>query len=154
MPAAHDTPHRREILDTDARFFRALLKQDRQRLEELLADDFFIVDVDAGGLTNRADFVAAADAGLVAFESIETSPAEAVVREYPGAAIVSHLTARQPHRCAAPRRTGPTRPRTSWLPAPPPAVNGGRERASGRLRRSPAQRRRPALHAACSAARH
>jgi hypothetical protein len=58
MPAAHDTPHCREILDTDARFFRALLEQDRQGLEELLADDFFIVDVDAGGLTNRADFVA------------------------------------------------------------------------------------------------
>jgi hypothetical protein len=51
------------------------------------------VDVNAGGVTSRADFSAAADSGLVAFESIEASPEEAVVREYPAAAIVIGTTA-------------------------------------------------------------
>ena len=55
-----DNAHHQEILDTDARFFRALLTHDLGTLEELLAADFLIVDVNAGGLTNRADFLAAA----------------------------------------------------------------------------------------------
>ena len=81
------------VLDADARFFRALLDKDRQSLAELLADDFLIVDVNAGGLTNRRDFLAATDAGLVTFEAIETSPEDAVVRMYPPAAIVIGTTA-------------------------------------------------------------
>ena len=85
--------HRREILDIDARFFQALLESDRDSLDELLAPDFLIVDVNAGGLTNRTDFLAAVDSGLVSFESIETSPEETVVREYPAAAIVIGTTA-------------------------------------------------------------
>ena len=93
MPAAHDSPHRQEVLDTDARFFRALLEPDLGSLDKLLAPDFLIVDVNAGGLTNRADFLAAVDSRLVSFESIETLSEEAVVREYPAAAIVIGTTA-------------------------------------------------------------
>ena len=93
MPAAHNTPHRQEVLDTDARFFRALLEPDLGSLDKLLAPDFLIVDVNAGGLTNRADFLAAVDSRLVSFESIETLSEEAVVREYPAAAIVIGTTA-------------------------------------------------------------
>ncbi len=93
MPAAHDIPHRQEVLDTDARFFSALLEADRETLDELLAPDFLIVDVNAGGLTNRADFLAAVDARLVSFESIETLSEDAVVREYPATAIVIGTTA-------------------------------------------------------------
>ena len=93
MPAAHDIPHRQEVLDTDARFFSALLEADRETLDELLAPDFLIVDVNAGGLTNRADFLAAVDARLVSFESIETLSEDAVVREYPSTAIVIGTTA-------------------------------------------------------------
>ena len=93
LPPAQDKAHGREILDSDARFFRALLTHDLGTLEELLAADFLIVDVNAGGLTNRNDFLAAIDAHLVSFESIETSSEEAVVREYPAAAIVIGTTA-------------------------------------------------------------
>jgi len=93
LPAAHDIPHRQEVLDTDARFFSALLEADRETLDELLAPDFLIVDVNAGGLTNRADFLAAVDARLVSFESIETLSEDAVVREYPSTAIVIGTTA-------------------------------------------------------------
>ncbi len=93
MPPAHDIPHRQAVLDTDARFFSALLEADRETLDELLAPEFLIVDVNAGGLTNRADFLAAVDARLVSFESIETLSEDAVVREYPGTAIVIGTTA-------------------------------------------------------------
>jgi ketosteroid isomerase-like protein len=85
--------HRRQILDVDGRFFDALLSRDVDGLGELLAADFLIVDVNAGGLTNRADLLAAIDARLVSFESIETSPEDAVVRAYPAAAIVIGTTA-------------------------------------------------------------
>jgi ketosteroid isomerase-like protein len=88
-----DTPHRQEILDSDARFFRALLEQDGGSLDELLASDFLIVDVNAGDVTTRADFLDAVNSGAVSFESIETSPQEALVREYATAAIVIGTTA-------------------------------------------------------------
>jgi ketosteroid isomerase-like protein len=82
-----------EVFDTDARFFRALLEPDTDSLDELLAPDFLIVDVNAGGLTNKTDFLAAVDSRLVSFESIETSSEDAVVREYPGTAVVIGTTA-------------------------------------------------------------
>ena len=69
------------------------MEPDLGSLDKLLAPDFLIVDVNAGGLTNRADFLAAVDSRLVSFESIETLSEEAVVREYPAAAIVIGTTA-------------------------------------------------------------
>ena len=93
LPGPEDTAHRQEVLDTDARFFRALLEPDLGSLDKLLAPDFLIVDVNAGGLTNRADFLAAVDSRLVSFESIELLSEDTVVREYPGAAIVIGTTA-------------------------------------------------------------
>jgi hypothetical protein len=61
LAAVDNTAHRQEILDSDARFFRALLNRDVDSLRELLAPDFLIVDVNSGGLTSRADFLAAVD---------------------------------------------------------------------------------------------
>jgi ketosteroid isomerase-like protein len=80
-------------MDCDGSFFRALLEQDGDSLDRLLAPDFLIVDVNAGGVTNRADFLGAVNSGAVTFESIETSPGEAVVREYATVAIVIGTTA-------------------------------------------------------------
>lgn len=87
--AAND---RDEILRADAAFFRALLEQDRAGLEMLLAPDFLIVDVRAGSVTNRADFLDGVGSGLVSFESIDTWPEEVVVREYGSIAIVVGAT--------------------------------------------------------------
>lgn len=84
---------RDEILDADTDFFRALVQHDRSRLGQLLAEDFLIVDVNAGNVTNRADFLAAFDAESVKFESIETRREDAIVREYSGAAVVIGTTA-------------------------------------------------------------
>ena len=55
--------------------------------------DLVVVDVNAGGLTKRADFLAAVDSRLVSFESIERLSEDTVVREYPGTAIVIGTTA-------------------------------------------------------------
>ena len=59
-------------MDCDGSFFRALLERDGDSLDRLLAPDFLIVDVNAGGVTNRADFLGAVKSGAVTFESIET----------------------------------------------------------------------------------
>lgn len=83
---------RRTVLDADATFFQALLKSDRATLESLLAPDFLIVDVSAGNVTKRADFLGAIASVQVAFESIESFPEHAVVREFGPVAVVVGTT--------------------------------------------------------------
>jgi NAD(P)H-dependent FMN reductase/ketosteroid isomerase-like protein len=68
----------------DAAFFAALLASDRAALESLLAEDFTIVDVSAGAVHTRADFLDAVAGGAVSFEAIETHPDEAILRVYGG----------------------------------------------------------------------
>ena len=81
-------PRREEILDADSAFFRALLTQDPGSLASLLTPDFLIVDVQAGNVTNRADFLASVGSGLVSFDSIETDRTQAIVRQYATTAVV------------------------------------------------------------------
>jgi chromate reductase, NAD(P)H dehydrogenase (quinone) len=69
---------------TDEAFFAALLDGDRPGLESLLAEDFTIVDVAAGAVHARADFLDAVGSGAIAFEAIETHAGEAIVRVYGG----------------------------------------------------------------------
>jgi ketosteroid isomerase-like protein len=64
----------------DDGFFEALLAGDLETLEGVLADEFLIVDVAAGAVHPRADFLAAIGAGMVSFESIERFHEEAIVR--------------------------------------------------------------------------
>src|SRR5436305_408524 len=45
-----------EIREADAPFFRALLNRDVAALEDLLAEDFVIVEVGTGAVHPRADF--------------------------------------------------------------------------------------------------
>ena len=85
--------HVDDITATDGRFFDALLAADPGALDEVLAPDFLIVDVAAGGVTDRADFLAAVQAGAVRFDAIQSFPAEAVIRTYAGTAIVVGRTA-------------------------------------------------------------
>ncbi len=82
-----------DLTATDGRFFTALLAADAGALEEVLAPDFLIVDVAAGGVTDRADFLAAVQAGAVRFDAIRSFPAEAVIRTYAGTAIIVGRTA-------------------------------------------------------------
>jgi ketosteroid isomerase-like protein len=65
----------------DDAFFEALLAADLATLERALADEFVIVDVAAGGVHTRADFLGAIGAGMVSFEAIERFHDEAIVRD-------------------------------------------------------------------------
>jgi ketosteroid isomerase-like protein len=61
--------------DSDAelaedRFFAALLAGDADELEELLSDDFLIVDVMSGSVAGRAPFIAALRDGSLKFDRI------------------------------------------------------------------------------------
>ncbi len=84
---------RTAVIATDAAFFAALLAADVARLEQLLAEDFLIVDVNQGAVTGRAAFIAFVASGAVRFEAIDTIAAESVVRLYGDAAIVVGATA-------------------------------------------------------------
>jgi hypothetical protein len=80
-------------LAEDRRFFDALLAGDPVELDRVLGAEFLIVDVAAGGVTNRVDFLAAVAGRMVRFVEIETFPAEAVVREFGDTVVVVGRTA-------------------------------------------------------------
>ena len=80
------------ILAADAAFFAALLAADVTRLEELLEEDFLIVDVNQGAVTARAAFIGFVASGAAQFEAIETNPAECVVRIYGTTGLVIGAT--------------------------------------------------------------
>ncbi|MEU6586675.1 nuclear transport factor 2 family protein [Nocardia sp. NPDC046763] len=66
----------------DRRFFDALLASDRSELEEILDPEFLIVDVNAGGVTSREEFLEFIGSGAVRFSRIDTFPDEAIVRQF------------------------------------------------------------------------
>ena len=71
---------------TDDAFFAALLAADGDALDQLLAQDFLIVDVVRGGITSRETFIAAIREGLAEFSEIEVS--ERSTRSYGHAAVI------------------------------------------------------------------
>ncbi|MBI3688908.1 MAG: nuclear transport factor 2 family protein [Actinobacteria bacterium] len=77
----------------DSRFFAALVGRDRDALEELLAEDFLMVDIVAGGVVSRSALLELTESGDVSFEAIEAFPDEAVIREYGTTAVVIGRTA-------------------------------------------------------------
>lgn len=74
----------------ERRFFDALIAASVDELEAVLASDFVLVDVMAGSLIGRADFVAAVGGGQIVFDAIE--PAEPLVRLYGTTAVVTGRT--------------------------------------------------------------
>jgi ketosteroid isomerase-like protein len=75
-----------EPLTAEDRFFQALVEADSGLLDSVLAEDFLIVDVMEGGVTSRADFLAAVSAGQVTFHRVD--PADRLVRRYGRTAVV------------------------------------------------------------------
>ena len=92
-PAARPTPQQ-ALERADAEFFSALLAADRTALDELLHEDFAIVDVAAGAVHRRAEFLEAVAGGVVDFQAIASHPEEAIVRVYGGdtGIVVGHTT--------------------------------------------------------------
>lgn len=81
------------VLATDRRFFDALLAADRAALDVLLAPEFVIVDVAAGDVTARAEFLQFVSDRIVRFTRIDQFPAEAIVRRFGTTTIIVGRTA-------------------------------------------------------------
>jgi uncharacterized protein (TIGR02246 family) len=79
--------------EADQRFFAALRAGDAKALDDLLADDFMLIDVLRGGEIPRAALLEAVAGAMVRFESIEVL--ETRVRRHGNAAIVTGRTAMQ-----------------------------------------------------------
>jgi ketosteroid isomerase-like protein len=77
-------------VETDRRFFAALLAADRAALSELLTDDFVIIDVMQGNEIPRAAFLDAVTSGQVVFDAIDL--VESRVRRYGDVAVVTGRT--------------------------------------------------------------
>jgi ketosteroid isomerase-like protein len=71
---------------TDDAFFAALLAADTDALDQLLEQDFLIVDVVRGGITSRETFIAAIREALAEFSGIDV--AERSIRRYGDAAVI------------------------------------------------------------------
>jgi ketosteroid isomerase-like protein len=77
-------------LATDREFFAALIGGKLEVLDQLLVDDFILVDVMRGDEISKPALLAAVASGQVKFESIE--PADAKVRNFGSTAIVNGRT--------------------------------------------------------------
>jgi ketosteroid isomerase-like protein len=77
-------------LAADRAFFEALISRDAHALDELLTDDFVLIDVLRGGEIPKPALLAAVGAGQVKFEAIE--PSENRVRKFASTAIVTGRT--------------------------------------------------------------
>jgi pimeloyl-ACP methyl ester carboxylesterase len=86
---------RAAVLAADRQFFDALRSADVDALECVLATDFVIVDIVAGGVTDRKTFVAGVASRAVQFDEIVTSPDEALVRTHGDTGIIVGRTEMQ-----------------------------------------------------------
>jgi ketosteroid isomerase-like protein len=82
------TELRADVLASDEAFFDALLAADPAALADVLTDDFVIVDVMSGGVTDRAALLDVVASGVLRFVDIVRDPAEASVRTRAGVAVV------------------------------------------------------------------
>jgi ketosteroid isomerase-like protein len=74
----------------DRRFFSALIAADGQALEQIMSDDFILVDIMSGGEVDRPALLSVVTSGQLRFHKIE--PVECRVRHYPGTAVVNGRT--------------------------------------------------------------
>jgi hypothetical protein len=77
-------------LAAERRFFTALVEGNLNDLEEVLANDFLLIDVMSGSEVPRAAMLDVLRSGQLKFESIE--PAEARVRRYGATAVITGRT--------------------------------------------------------------
>ena len=80
----------KEVSAAEDRFFEALLLGDRSRLEQVLAEDFLLIDVLTGSEVPREALLEVVGSRQLVFEAI--ARIEARVRSYDGTAIVTGQT--------------------------------------------------------------
>jgi uncharacterized protein DUF4440 len=77
-------------VDVDRRFFNALLNKSLPELDQILAEDFIIIDVMRGALTTRPEILLAIQSGQVTFEDIQVD--ERFARLYGATAVINGST--------------------------------------------------------------
>ncbi|HVT88780.1 MAG TPA: nuclear transport factor 2 family protein [Tepidisphaeraceae bacterium] len=82
-------------IQADQKFFKALTQGNADMLLDLLSDDFRLVDVISGSVTDKNAFVAVIESGQLKFSSIET--AEQHVRKFDQTAVVIGRTKMKGH---------------------------------------------------------
>jgi ketosteroid isomerase-like protein len=78
-----------ELLKLEDEFTRAITNNDADALDEILADDWIIVDPD-GGIIDKAHFLGVIKSGVLSHELMESTDMR--VRLYGNTAIVTGLT--------------------------------------------------------------
>jgi len=77
-------------LAADGQFFAALLAGSVEELEQILAEDFLLIDVMSGSEVTKPALLDVLKSGELRFEAIE--PAEARVRRYGATAVITGRT--------------------------------------------------------------
>ena len=80
-------PSSDEIIGAESEFFASLVAGDVERLEQIVGDDFTIVDVMSGTPAPRDAFLAVVGSGELEFDRLEPAPDEALVRFYGDTAV-------------------------------------------------------------------
>jgi ketosteroid isomerase-like protein len=78
------------IVEVDRRFFDALIHADVDELEQILTDDFIIIDVMRGAETSKSEILQAIRSAQVKFEEIEAR--DRLVRLYDKTGVVTGRT--------------------------------------------------------------
>ena len=82
--------HESDPLAVDHQFFGALVAGSLESLDELLAEDFVLIDVLSGSDISKAALLAAAGSEPIKFDAIQ--PLEARVRRYGDTAVITGRT--------------------------------------------------------------
>jgi ketosteroid isomerase-like protein len=82
--------HESDPLMVDHQFFRAMVAGSLASLDELLAEDFVLIDVLSGSEISKAELLGAAGSGQIKFEAIH--PFEARVRRYGETTVITGCT--------------------------------------------------------------
>jgi len=77
-----------EVLASEEAFFAGLLAGDATALEQVLAEDFILVEVLNGDVVPRAGLLEALRAGDLVFMSVARDETEVLIRHRPGVAVV------------------------------------------------------------------
>jgi ketosteroid isomerase-like protein len=77
-------------LVTDRQFFSALMAGNVEDLQQILADDFVMIEVMGGSEVTKSSLLEAMESGQLKFEAVK--PAEMRVRTYPTTAMITGRT--------------------------------------------------------------
>ena len=78
------------VQETDRQFFEALIRSDESVLDQILSDDFIIIDVMKGAETTKQELIGAIKSGYVQFEDIGVRGNR--VRLYDSTAVITGQT--------------------------------------------------------------